>query len=176
MDRNTIGVISTPDGRSSRDLQMMQNFSCGRPMQADARVIGNGTVVLGSDIEERSSRDQQMLAQFSCSRENYVGPDGTIYPRSSKDQAMLKEFNAGNCKEQYHYNQKQKIARENHCECGCMKNGECKGGCSCGSSCPYCSASRENYCGSSGNNPFAQLNFNPYNSSSSITYVPIGNQ
>ena len=203
MDSNTIGVISTPDGRSSRDLQMMQNFSCKRPGQNGARVIGDGTVVLGSDIEERSSRDKQMLSTFSCSRESYVGPDGMIYPRSEKDQAMLKEFNACPCKEQFqyhsgHYYQKDKLydrnrrdkARESYCGCGC--GGNCGGNCGCGPSCPSCSGTKEDYCGCAGgsggnfntasscgpncqgNNPIARLNFNPYNSSSSITYVPLG--
>jgi hypothetical protein len=164
MDSNTIGVISTPDGRSSRDLQMMQNFSCTRPNQRGSQVNGSGTVVLGSTMEERSSRDKQMLAQFSCSRENYVGPDGMIYPRSSKDEAMLKEFNACPCKEPY-----TKTCSCTNCGCGCMSGRPCK----CRGN---CSAFSENYCGPPANNPFSQLNFNPYNSSSSITYVPVGKQ
>jgi hypothetical protein len=174
MDINTIGVISTPDGRTLRDMQMLQNFSCKRPNQMGDNIIGNGTVVLGSNIEERSGRDRQMLSEFSCSREGYVGPDGMIYPRSVMDRVMLKEFNR--CGDQV----------ENYrCPCGC--GGDCRVGCGCPRGCPCYQNVRENYCGSgginfiasngpniNGNGPFAQLNFNPYNSSSNINYVPLG--
>jgi len=147
MNNSTIGVISTPDGRSKRDLELQQAFSCKRPNQNIPNVAADSLGVLGFAMEERSGRDKQMLSNFSCSsRENY-SPE-MIYPRSVRDMQMLHDFNPGACQENFqfqgnHYGQRAKIAR------------------------------REDYCGSSNPSPIAQLNFNPYNSSSSIKYVPL---
>lgn len=181
MNSSTIGVISTPDGRSQRDLQLQQNFNCSRPNQTNQPIIGNGVSVLGFDIEERSVRDKQLLGNFSCSsRENYSEPQ-MIYPRSEKDMALLREFNSGACKETFQYQgshqgQREKIARRDlskesyGCPCGCPgKKCMCR-------NCPYCNCNRvENYCGSQidSGQGFARLNFNPNNSSSNITYVPL---
>lgn len=102
MDDNTIGVISTLDGRSTRDLQLQQNFNCERSNKLISNINGNGIASLGSNYEERSGKDKQILNQFSCNtRENFTAGSNMIYPRSVKDQAMLKEFNACPCKENF---------------------------------------------------------------------------
>lgn len=167
MDYSTIGVISTPDGRSQRDLEMLKAFSCKRQPRDIPKVVGDGIGILGSDIEERSIRDKQMAVNFSCSsRENYS--DQMIYPRSEKDMAMLREFN-GPCQEKL---AKQNFANESYCRgcpCGCNGGRNCQ--CRC-KNCPYCHSSVENYCGSS-MPEIQRLNYNPYNSSSNIKYVSL---
>lgn len=178
MNNSTIGVISTPDGRSQRDLQLQKEFSCARHGQPGQRVVGDSVTVLGFNTEERSVRDKQILAEFSCSRENYSTPK-MIYPRSPKDVAMLKEFNPGVCHETFQYQgshsgQREKIARRDlsslgrmnaesyGCPCGCPGQR-----CNCPRNCPCGCNNVENY------QALASLNYNPYNTSSNVTYVPL---
>ena len=155
MKNSTVGVFSTGENRSQRDMQLQSDFNCKRPNQSLPRTNGNGTGVLGSNISERTSRDKQLQNEFSCSnkRENYCsgspGPsphpnsDEMIYPRSVRDKAMLKEFNPGACQIQ------RELSRENYC----------------GGGSPSVSGAPSG--------PWANLNYNPYNSSSNITYVSL---
>jgi len=150
MDNNTIGVISVINERSQRDLQLQKNFSCTRTSNPSNLMVRNGTGVLGTGVEERSVRDKQMIGNFSCSsRENY-SKTKMIYPRSEKDTYMLSKFN---CNE--NFKQVSNLERENYCGC--------QGTCNC---------SQRHGCGCGGI-PHATLNFNPYNSSSNITFVPL---
>jgi len=152
MDK-VIGVLGYDNTRSQMDKMYLSNFSCDRRPQATLVMPKDVSGVLGNVNEGRSVRDMQMLQGYSCATtENYRSDSKIVYmmePRSEKDKVMLKEFNSGVCKEGFlqrgsHMGQSAKIQY--------MQNGG-----------PF-----ENYqC------PYAQLNYNPYNSSSNVKFVPM---
>lgn len=148
-----IGVLGYDNTRSQTDKRYLSEFSCQGRKYADNKMLPNdGSGVLGYVQEERSLRDMQLLKNYSCSRENYTDTsrmEMMTEPRSPRDIAMLKEYNPGTCKEGYlqrggHMGQSGKVQY--------LRNGG-----------PF-----ENYeC------PYARLNYNPYNSSANVKYVPL---
>ncbi len=150
MDK-VIGVLGFDNTRSQTDNRYLSQFSCDRQRNINY-ISGDGSGVLGNANETRSVRDMQMIKDFSCSKENYRSDQKIavmLEPRSVKDMAMLREYNPTLCTEGYmqrggHMGQSAKVQY--------MQNGG-----------PF-----ENYeC------PYAQMNYNPYNSSTNVKFVPL---
>ena len=198
MNSPNIGIIVAPDGRTFRSSNVItsptgassygvRQTSATGP--ANKRDIGYG--VLGyNNLYDRTDRDKQMISAFSCagSKENFTSSESgfrvhphaveleasknmdMIYPRSVMDQPMLKEFSCP-CKEGYTSRARENFTHSANStpsasQCHCGPNCPCGPNCRCG---PNCN------CASNGVNkgPIASLNFNPYNSSSNVNYVPL---